>query len=123
MLFLIPFVLGHFLLFCNTFRVGGERTLIWIGVFLVNVTGFAVFNNIHWFWILSAQSAFTGVLIVQCVLSRNYHGIACEQINSEGYRKGAKAEGALTRGVLKRIGVPNSVIQILIGRKTKDFED
>jgi hypothetical protein len=116
---LIPFILGHFLLFCNTFRVGGERSLIWIGALLVNVCwwGWAHPTDLPWASVVLTQFPVTTILIGQTVLGRNYHGIACEWINPQRYRTGALSEGAFTTNMLRRFGAPARAIEVLTGRK------
>ena len=116
---LVPYVFGHFFLFCNTFRAGGERSLIWVGSFLVNVYFWPQSQNlmIH----LSIQTAITLVLIVQCLFGRSYHGIACAKINPSHYREGAVSEGAFTRKVLLTCRVPRRIVEILVGRRLDEF--
>src|SRR5262249_16609096 len=112
---LVPFTLGHFLLFCNTFRVGGERSLLWIGALLVNVCLWAWLQpaDLPWAFIVLTQLPITAGLVVHTLLGRNYHGIACEWINPHRYKTGALSEGAFTIRVLQRLGVPTGTIEIL----------
>ena len=116
---LTPFTLGHFLLFCNTFRIGGERSLIWIGALVVNVGWWALArpSELPWTAIVLTQLPVTAILIIQTVLGRNYHGVACEWINPERYRSGALSEGAFTSRVLRWCRVPPRAIEVLTGRK------
>lgn len=116
----IPFLLCHFFLFCNTFRVGGERTLIWASVFIINVFLWAQTQShlIH----VATQVTVTSLLIANCVFGRNYHGFACEWINSQNYRNGALAEGAFTRRVLIACRVPRPLIELLVGRRLSEFD-
>jgi hypothetical protein len=116
---LVPYLLGHFFLFCNTFRVGGERSLIWVGSFLANVYLWPQTQNllIH----LAVQAIITLALIVQCVLGKNYHGFACGLVNPNRYRVGAMSEGAFTRKVLLACRVPKPWIEALVGRRLDEF--
>src|SRR5262245_28648085 len=116
---LTPFTLGHFLLFCNMFRVGGERSLLWIGAFFVNVWwwGWDMSEDLNWVPIILTQLPVTALLIGHALLGRNYHGIACEWINPQGFRMGALSEGAFTCRVLRRLGVPARAIKVLTGRQ------
>ncbi len=116
---LVPYLLGHFFLFCNTFRVGGERSLIWVGTFLANVYFWPQTQNL--FLHLAIQAVITLILIVQCILGRNYHGLACTQINPLRYRDGAMSEGAFTRRVLLNCRVPKPLVELLIGRRLDEF--
>ena len=115
---LVPYLLGHFFLFCNTFRVGGERSLIWVGTFLSNVYFWPQTHNllVH----LALQAVITLMLIVQCLLGKNYHGLACAQINPR-YRDGAMSEGAFTRKVLLTCRVPRPLVEMLVGRRLDEF--
>jgi hypothetical protein len=117
---IVPYLLGHFFLFCNTFRVGGERSLIWAGSLLLNAYFWPQSQNI---WIhLAIQLLITFALIIQCVLGKNYHGIACVRINPQRYRSGALSEGAFTRRVLIACRVPKPMIEQLIGRRLDEFD-
>lgn len=117
---LVPYLLGHFFFFCNTFRVGGERSLIWVGSFLANVYFWPQTQNllIH----LAVQAIITLALIVQCVLGKNYHGFACLQLNPHRFRDGAMSEGAFTRKVLLTCRVPEPLIETLVGRRLDEFK-
>lgn len=116
----IPFLVFHFFLFCNTFRIGGERSLIWVASFLLNafLWTYTQSTTLH----VASQLLVTLLLIVNCVLGRNYHGLWCEWINPSGYRKGALTEGAFTRRVLIGCKVPRPLIELLIGRKLTEFD-
>ena len=116
----LPLLLGHFFLFCNVFRIGGERSLIWVAAFLINVHGWSSTQNT---WLhVAIQSVITAALIIQCVWSRNYHGFACERINHRHYREGAMAEGAFTRRVLLACRLPRPLIEKLVGRRLDEFD-
>lgn len=117
---LIPYLLGHFFLFCNTFRVGGERSLIWIGSFLTNVYFWPQTQIIELH--LAIQALITILLIAQCVLGKNYHGLACTLLNPSRYREGAMSEGAFTRRVLLACRVPKPLIESLVGRRLDEFK-
>jgi hypothetical protein len=113
---LVPLTLGHFLLFCNLFRVGGERSLIWIAALFINVLARIYFGEFSWLSIILTQLPVTALLIIHTVLGRNYHGVGCEWINPDRFREGAHVEGQFTRQVLRRARVPENVIRILTGK-------
>lgn len=117
---IVPYLLGHFFLFCNTFRVGGERSLIWVFAFLANVYLLSRTGNLR--LSLALQGVVTIVLIGQCVLSRNYHGWGCARVNPHGYRAGALSEGAFTRTVLLTCRVPRRLVELLVGRNLNEFD-
>lgn len=116
---IVPYLLGHFFLFCNTFRVGGERSLIWVGTFLVNAYCCAHDQRLALHMVI--QGLITAALIVQCVSGQNYYGFACVWINPNHYRNGALSEGALTRKVLLACKVPKPLIEALVGRRLEEF--
>lgn len=117
---LVPYLLVHFFLFCNTFRLGGERSLIWIALLFANIYIWAASLD---FWIpFSLQLLVTLGLILHCVLGKHYHGLACAQINPNGFRAGAMKEGEFTRRILLACRVPRPIIERLIGRRLDEFE-
>lgn len=71
----IGFVVGHFFLFCNVFRIARKPELIWAAVFII-LTGSTVLTGMPG-WTVT----FTGSLIVAVVLiyletrKPSYHGI------------------------------------------------
>lgn len=115
--------LGHFLLFCNTFRIGGERSTIWVVVLIANSGAWVYADQFTWARLIASQLVLTCVLIVNCLWSRNYNGLACEHVNPHGYRDGALQEGAFTRRVLRRMGVPCKAIELLTGRKLPELSE
>jgi hypothetical protein len=78
---MIGFVVGHFFLFCNVFRIARKPELIWAAVFII-LTGSTVLTGMPG-WIVT----FTGSLIVAVVLiyletqKPSYHGILWSKFN------------------------------------------
>jgi len=116
----IPYLLGHFFLFCNPFRIGGERSLIWVVAFLMNVAVWMRHQNTAGMIII--QMVVTILLIAHCVMGKNDHGWLCERINPHRYRVGASSEGAFTRKVLLSIRLPKALIEVLVGRRLAEFD-
>ena len=79
--FVIVFVIGHFFLFCNVFRISRVLELIWATVFIV-LTRFTVVSG-HPAWTTTALlSLATTMLVVGIELRKpSYHGIAWTRIN------------------------------------------
>ncbi|PNY37976.1 hypothetical protein C2E31_05625 [Rhodopirellula baltica] len=71
---LFPFVLGHFFLFCNVFRVPRKPELVWAGCFLVIATGclIAEASILYALWMVLPITA--GILVYAIRLP-SYHGI------------------------------------------------
>ncbi len=78
----IPFAVGHFFLFCNVFRVRRKYELAWVAVFFVNVTAWAAAGRFSWLSVLASQVPFTLIAIGLEMRSRQYHGIGCRRINA-----------------------------------------
>lgn len=117
---IVPYLLANFFLFCNLFRVGGERSLFWAISFLINAACWPLTQNT---WIhLGIQQFITGVLVVHCLLSKDYHGIGCARWNPDHFHDGAMTEGALTRRILNRFRCPKRFIEVLVGRRLDEFE-
>lgn len=71
---LFPFVLGHFFLFCNVFRIRRLPELVWAGGFLMLATGCLVadISVLHAMWLVLPLTM--GVLIY-AVRQPHYHGV------------------------------------------------
>jgi hypothetical protein len=115
---LTAFVLGHFFLFCNVFRVGERAELTWGALLLVNVTIGGLLADDSWWWVvLPLQGVATVVVIVLALLSPDYHGAWCQRINPLGYRPEARSQPpSLVRKVLGACRVPAGVIDRLQDR-------
>jgi hypothetical protein len=79
--FAIAFVVGHFFLFCNVFRVSRRLELLWAAVFV----GLAVSTTLVQFpgWPISIGiTLFTTLLVIVLEMRRpSYHGIGWQWIN------------------------------------------
>jgi hypothetical protein len=78
----IPFAVGHFFLFCNVFRVRRAYELAWVAAFFVNAAAWAAAGRFAWLTVLASQAPFTIAAIVLEMRSREYHGIGCRRINA-----------------------------------------
>ena len=69
-----PFVLGHFFLFCNVFRVPRRPEMVWAGSFIVIATACLVadVSPLHAMWLILPVTV--GVLIYAVRLP-TYHGV------------------------------------------------
>lgn len=83
MAFLFPFVLGHFFLFCNVFRVRRKPELIWAAVFLANFGGWWASGHFSWLGVMAIQLPLTATLIVLETRQPWYHGIFARRLNQE----------------------------------------
>lgn len=77
---LFPITLGHFFLFCNVFRIHRMFELLWAGVFVVNVSYWALVGQFDWLNVLVIQTPLTATLIISECLNPRYHGIFCNKV-------------------------------------------
>ncbi len=77
-----PYVLGHFFLFCNVFRVRRWPELIWAGVFVIN---FGIWMALGDFVVMAsflAQMPVTIIIVLFEFRCPTYHGIFSHSINA-----------------------------------------
>jgi lysylphosphatidylglycerol synthetase-like protein (DUF2156 family) len=79
--FFVLFVVVHFFLFCNVFRISRRSELVWAGtlILLVTVTSFTTFPG--WRWTIPMSLLLTIVLVVLEMRKPSYHGIGWRRIN------------------------------------------
>ena len=78
---IIPFVIAHFFLFCNIFRVRRKPELIWAGVFLVNAGSWHLSGDLNLYWVFGAQLLLTAIIILNEFRCPRYHGVFATKIN------------------------------------------
>ena len=71
---LFPFVLGHFFLFCNIFRVPRKPELVWAGAFVVLAAGCLIADAsvLHSLWLVLP---ITAAVLIYSIRLPTYHGI------------------------------------------------
>ncbi len=80
---LFPYVLGHFFLFCNIFRISRKPELIWSGLFVVNFLMICIVAEKSSATAMTVQLPITLVIIGNEIRKPYYHGIACKIINKK----------------------------------------
>jgi hypothetical protein len=78
---IIAFVVGHFFLFCNVFRISRTPELIWASVFLLLAGGTLIANIPGWIATISISLAVTIVAIALEMKKPSYHGVGWRTIN------------------------------------------
>ena len=78
---IILFVVLHFFLFCNVFRIRRKPELIWAATFIANCALWLVFGEFNLTWIALTQSVITICLILFEVRLPYYHGVFAKRIN------------------------------------------
>lgn len=77
----IPFVLVHFFLFCNVFRIRRKQELTWAAAFIINVLFWSVSGRYPIFILFGTQMLLTAVIIIMEMMRPDYHGIFSRYIN------------------------------------------
>jgi hypothetical protein len=62
--FAVAFVVGHFFLFCNVFRIGCKHELIWAALFTANMLAAASFARWSWTTGMLAHLPVTAAVLV-----------------------------------------------------------
>ena len=78
---ILPFALGHFFLFCNIFRVRRNYELTWVALFFANFGAWYMLG-FNWLGVLGVQTPITLIAIGAEMRSPRYHGIFCQRINA-----------------------------------------
>ena len=77
----VPFVVYHFFLFCNVFRIPRNPELIWGAVFLVHSAVWFLSGSPNVFLLFCLQLVVTTAIIVHEIRQPTYHGIFSRQFN------------------------------------------
>jgi len=78
---IIAFVVGHFFLFCNVFRIARRLELIWSAVFVVVICATTMFEAITFPLGLVVSSIATIVVVTMDMRSLSYHGVFWSRLN------------------------------------------
>jgi len=77
----IPFVVYHFFLFCNVFRIRRVAELVWAGIFLAHAALWFQRGQVNMALLFGLQTAVTVMLINYEIRQPSYHGIAARRLN------------------------------------------
>ena len=78
---LVAFVVLHFFLFCNVFRIRRGAELVWAGVFIVDCAIWGLSCESFVAAACVSQLVVTGLVICREVMSPRYHGILASRLN------------------------------------------
>ena len=81
--FIVGFVLAHFFLFCNVFRMARSSELVWAAVFVVLAGGTIVQDVPGWGLTAAISLGVTVVVVILEMRKPSYHGIAWQRINPD----------------------------------------
>ena len=79
--FVIAFVLGHFFLFCNVFRLARPLELAWAAVFVALAAGTLTVDIPGWLATAVISLCVTVVVILLEMRKPSYHGVGWQRIN------------------------------------------
>jgi len=77
----VPFVVVHFFLFCNVFRIRRKPELVWGACFLLNCIAWIASGHVNIFAIIGTQFVVTVVIIANELRMPSYHGVLARRIN------------------------------------------
>lgn len=79
--FCLAFVVLHFFLFCNVFRLARPLELLWAAVFVMLAGATIVFDQPGWLVTTALSLIVTFIVVAVEMRKPSYHGIAWRQIN------------------------------------------
>ncbi len=81
LILLLPFVVGHFFLFCNVFRIRRKPELVWGSLFLFLCLASLFLGEFSVSWLCGLQLGVTLVILFIEVRHPRYHGIFARTLN------------------------------------------
>lgn len=78
---LVAFVVGHFFLFCNVFRISRGSELIWAAVFVILAVAAIVAGTPPWPVVFGVSLVLTAWLIRLEMAQPSYHGVGWRRFN------------------------------------------
>lgn len=80
---LIIFIVLHFFLFCNVFRIRRNFELIWSIIFIFQMVVNSFLIVVPWYSPLLIQFVFTFLFVFMEMKSPRYHGVFADRINPD----------------------------------------
>ena len=93
--FVIAFVIAHFFLFCNIFRIARPLELLWSAIFIARTYCTITFEKPSWLITIVASLIVTIAVIAIEMRKPSYHGILWQRINPQLPQWWAKDRGVL----------------------------
>ena len=81
--FIIAFVVGHFFLFCNVFRISRVPELVWAGTFTGLTYCTITYSTPAWAISILISLAVTTANIILEMRKPSYHGVFWERVNPQ----------------------------------------
>ena len=79
--FVVGFVVGHFFLFCNVFRVSRALELAWAGVFVTFAGATLALDSPGWLVTAGVSLAATVLVVALEIRKPSYHGLGWQRVN------------------------------------------
>jgi hypothetical protein len=79
--FIVMFVVGHFFLFCNVFRISRPPELIWSAIFVSSSIMTITVGYPGWVLTIAISLLFSIAFIIREIRLPSYHGILWQRIN------------------------------------------
>jgi hypothetical protein len=79
--FVLAFVLVHFFLFCNVFRLARALELAWSAVFLALAVATIAANAPGWLITALTSLVMTGIVVALEMRKASYHGVGWQRLN------------------------------------------
>ena len=89
---LLPYVLGHFFLFCNVFRVRRRPEVIWAAIFVVNFAVWVLVGGVGISGPFLTQLPVTVVLVALECRQPTYHGVCSRIFNARDIERYLRGE-------------------------------
>ena len=80
---MIAFVIAHFFLFCNVFRISRPLELAWAAVFTITAGATAATGFPGWAAAIAGTLVATSIVLILGVRAPDYHGILWQRINPD----------------------------------------
>ena len=80
---IVLFVVGHFFLFCNVFRIARKSELIWAGTFEVLTASTILWEIPGWLITIGSSLLLTTFLVALEMRKPGYHGIFWQRLNPD----------------------------------------
>ena len=78
---IVAFVVGHFFLFCNVFRIPRKPELIWAGAFSILAMLATLAGRPGWPLVFAISAALSALLVIREMRQPLYHGVGWKKIN------------------------------------------
>ena len=78
---LVAFVVLHFFLFCNVFRIARKPELVWAGSVVLLAGSAILFQVLEWWLIFAGALSVSTMLIVRETRKPCYHGLGWRRFN------------------------------------------